>query len=122
MAKKLLLIEDMQGVRDSLKMILSLAGYDVDQAIDGEEGLNKAKSGQYDLIITDILLPKKDGSELIIEARQSGVNTPILAISAGGDGVSADEALSVAKEKANDILSKPFSKEDLLQKVSSMTA
>ncbi len=117
MSKKILLIEDMKGVRDSLEVILSIQGYDVEFANDGREGLDKAKASQYDLIITDILMPELDGTEVIIQLRASGNKTPVLAISAGGDGVSASQALTIAQEKADAVLEKPFSKEVLLDQI-----
>lgn len=117
MSKKILLIEDMKGVRESLEVILSIQGYQVDFANNGAEGLQKAKASKYDLIITDILMPELDGTEVIMQLHASGNKTPVLAISAGGDGVSAKQALTLAKEKASAILEKPFSKEDLLTKI-----
>lgn len=117
MSKKILLIEDMKGVRDSLEVILSIQGYTVEFANDGREGLDKAKASQYDLIITDILMPELDGTEVIIQLRASGNKTPVLAISAGGDGVSASQALTIAQEKADAVLEKPFSKEVLLDQI-----
>ena len=120
MAKKILLIEDMKGVRDSLEVILSIAGYSTDQAVNGTDGLQKAQAAQYDLIITDILMPELDGTELIMQLRAAGNQVPILAISAGGDGVSATQALALAQQKANAIMEKPFSKGDLLSQIESL--
>jgi DNA-binding response OmpR family regulator len=117
MSQKILLIEDMKGVRESLEVILSIQGYKVDFANNGTEGLHKAKASKYDLVITDILMPEMDGTEVIIQLRTSGNQVPILAISAGGDGVSAKQALTLAKEKASAILEKPFSKDELLKKI-----
>ena len=117
MSKKILLIEDMKGVRESLEVILSIQGYQIDFASNGSEGLQKAKSSSYHLIITDILMPELDGSEVIMQLQASGNKTPILAISAGGDGVSASQALTLAKEKANAVMEKPFSKEELLEQI-----
>jgi CheY-like chemotaxis protein len=122
MSKKILLIEDMKGVRESLEVILSIQGYQVDFANNGLEGLQKAKSSKYDLVITDILMPEMDGTEVIIQLRATGNQTPILAISAGGDGVSAKQALTLAKEKATAILEKPFSRDDFLAKIAELTA
>jgi len=97
MAKKILLIEDMKGVRESLEVILSLAGYDVHFASNGAEGLQKSKDAPYDLILTDILMPELDGTEVIFRL-----------------------CASFAKEKATDILEKPFSRDELLEKVNSL--
>ena len=120
MTKKILLIEDMKGVRDSLEMLLSSAGYDVQCAATGREGLDKAKSSRFDLIISDILMPDLDGTEVIIAIQASPSPPPILAISGGGQGTTADQALTLAQQKANAVLAKPFSKHDLLSKVSEL--
>ena len=117
MSKTILLIEDMKGIRESLEVILSIQGYKVDFANNGSEGLQKAQSSNYDLIITDILMPELDGTEVIMQLQASGNRTPVLAISAGGDGVSASQALTLAKEKASAVLEKPFSKEELLDQI-----
>lgn len=117
MSKKILLIEDMKGVRESLEVILSIAGYNVEFANNGIEGLKKAQAINYDLIITDILMPELDGTEVIMQLQASGSTTPILAISAGGDGVSASQALTLAKEKASAVMEKPFSKDELLKQI-----
>jgi CheY-like chemotaxis protein len=122
MSKKILLIEDMKGVRESLEVILSIQGYEVEFASNGTQGLQKAQSSKYDLVITDILMPELDGTEVIMSLRSSGSKVPILAISAGGDGVSAKQALTLAKEKATAILEKPFSKEDLLKAIKTLIA
>jgi len=116
-AKKILLIEDMKGIRDSLEMILSTGGYQLDFAANGADGLRKVGSSAYDLIVTDILMPEVDGTEVIIALRAAGNRMPILAISGGGAGVSADAALMVAKQKASAVLAKPFSKSELLDAV-----
>jgi DNA-binding response OmpR family regulator len=120
MSKKILLIEDMKGVRESLEVILSIQGYQVDFANNGKDGLQKIHSAKYDLVITDILMPELDGTEVIMSVRASGNKVPILAISAGGDGVSATQALTLAKEKASAVLEKPFSKEELLKAIKNL--
>ena len=117
MSNNILLIEDMKGVRDSLEMIVSAAGHNIDVSSNGRDGLQKALSKDYDLIMTDILMPELDGTEVIIQLQEAGKKTPVLAISAGGDGVSASQALTLAQEKADAILEKPFSKEELLEKI-----
>ena len=122
MSNKILLIEDMKGVRESLEVILSIAGYQVEFANNGAEGLDKAKSVSYDLIITDILMPELDGTEVIMQLREAQNQTPVLAISAGGDGVSASQALMIARENANGVLEKPFSKDELLGEVKRLVA
>lgn len=114
---KILLIEDMKGVRDSLEMILSLAEHRVDTAKDGAEGIQKMKTRPYDLIVTDILMPNVDGVEVLVAARSMPRKVPLIAISAGGNSVTAEQALSAAKDYADHILEKPFSRDELLNKV-----
>ena len=116
--KKILLIDDMQGIRDSLEVILAPT-YTLDIAKDAPEGLSKIAEGHYDLIITDIIMPGMDGNELMMQARKQ-TSTKILAISAGGNGISPDQALMLAKEQADAILEKPFSKNDLLDKIKTL--
>ena len=117
---KILLIEDMKGVRESLEVILQMAGHTLEVANDGAAGLQKIGAGSYDLIITDILMPEVDGTEVIIQSKQSNPSIPVLAISAGGNGVSADQALEIASQKANAVLVKPFSKDELLNQVNTL--
>ena len=117
---KILLIEDMQGVRDSLEVILSMAGYAVELANNGALGLEKLNNADYDLVITDILMPEVDGTEVIIQSKKLKPTMPVLAISAGGNGVSADQALAIASQKADAILEKPFSKDDFLGKINEL--
>ena len=116
--KTILLVEDMKGVRDSLEVILTQS-YALDCADSADAGLSLVKTKSYDLIITDIIMPGMDGNEFMIQLKKL-CNSPILAISAGGNGASPDQALMLAKQLAEDILEKPFSKETLLQKIESM--
>lgn len=118
---KLLLIEDMKGVRDSLRVILKLAGHQVEEAVNGKEGLKMMELTSYDLVITDILMPEKDGTEVIMESKKIRDTLPILAISAGGGDITADQALAIAAQKADAVLEKPFSKDQFLQKIAELT-
>lgn len=116
--RKILLIDDMKGIRDSLGVILS-SRYALDVAAHAQEGLEKLSSNAYDLVITDIIMPGMDGNELIIQLKKK-YSMPVLAISAGGNGASPDQALMLAKEKADAVLEKPFSKQELLDKIESL--
>lgn len=118
----ILLVEDMKGVRDSLDLILSSSGHNIELAENGKLGIEKIKDNTYDLIITDILMPEIDGAEVIIYAKQKDSKQKVLAISAGGNGISADQALELASQKADDILEKPFSKDDLIEKINALIA
>lgn len=114
---KILLIEDMKGVSDALNVVLSVAGHTIDVAFDGEEGIAKILRHTYDLVICDIVMPRKDGTSVIIESKTARPHLPILAISGGAGGVTAKQALLVAASKADRTLEKPFSREDLLSAI-----
>lgn len=120
---KILLIEDMKGVRDSLTMILERSDHTVIQAENGAAGLKLASGARFDLIITDILMPEVDGIEVIMKLKdQTPTNsTPILAISGGGASVSAENALTLARTFADEVLAKPFSRDDILSVVERLT-
>jgi len=118
---KILVIDDMHGVRHSVAAVLQLDGHEVTEAADGGEGIEILSDNEFDLLITDILMPEKDGSEVIMFVRErEGKKIPILAISGGGTMISADKALSVAKTHADSVLKKPFSREDLLEQVNNL--
>lgn len=114
---KILLIEDMEGVRTSIAMILTQAGHTVESCPDGSAGLQHAERNNYDLVISDILMPKIDGGEVIAALKSSKPATPIIAISGGGSGISVEDAFRIAREMADAVLPKPFSRNELLSAV-----
>jgi CheY-like chemotaxis protein len=110
-----LLIDDMKGVRHTVSALLKRAGHVVTEADDGGAGLQLLQSGQrYDLVITDMLMPKHDGMEVLLFLEQQPNRPRVLAISGGGSQVSADEAFLLARSKADATLAKPFDNADLL--------
>ena len=116
---RILLIDDMPDVRKSIRMVLKRAGHEIEEAENGREGIEKAKSGKFDLVITDMLMPEADGGEVVQAIRRQG-RTPVLAVSGGGMQVSPDGALELAEKTADATLKKPFSREDLLQAVNGL--
>lgn len=111
----ILLIEDMKGVRLALTAVLKHAGHSVTEADDGATGLEILRHGrQFDLVITDILMPTIDGIEVIMFLEAQANRPPIVAISGGGSQMPSDKALMLAKTKADAVLSKPFENADLL--------
>ena len=81
---KALVIDDHPSIVEMLSKSLSSEKFIVDKASDGDEGFQKAKSRAYDIILLDIMLPGKNGFEIISGLRALGINTPILVISARG--------------------------------------
>ena len=114
---KVLVIEDVVPTLSSIKLMLEQVDYEVTVAEDGEEGVKKYDAGEFDLVITDILMPKKDGFQTIRDIRRSGKRTPILAISGAGL-IGSMSYLSIAEEiGATRTLAKPFEKNEFLSAV-----
>jgi CheY-like chemotaxis protein len=114
----ILLIDDMKGVRRTVSALLTRAGHTVTEADDGGPGLELLRSGQrFDLVITDMVMPKHDGMEVLLFLEQQHNRPKILAISGGGSQISSDEAFLLARSKADAILAKPFDNADLLTAV-----
>ncbi len=102
---KILLIEDDAKIRAILKEILQEKNHEVEEAADGQEGLKKVEQGIYDLCICDIKMPKMDGLEVLEKAKEAGVATNFVVISAHGN---IDIAVEAVKKGAFDFLQKPF--------------
>ena len=111
---EILIIDDMAGVRRAVESMLRQAGHKVTSANDGAEGLALIQQRRFDLVIVDILMPKIDGAEVIFQLTSQPGHSPVIAISGGGAGVSAGEALRTAKLKADGFLEKPFDKEQFM--------
>ena len=114
MKKKILIIEDEKELISGLKLNLNFEGYDVIWALDGEEGLNKALKEAPDLILLDIMLPKKDGLEVCRDLRRQNVTIPIIMLTAKGEEVDKVVGLEIG---ADDYITKPFSVKELLARV-----
>jgi two-component system, OmpR family, alkaline phosphatase synthesis response regulator PhoP len=115
--KKILLIEDERGLLLTLSDRLRSEGYHVDTATDGLSGLEQAVTGQYDLIILDVVLPQKSGLDVCRDLRQKGFATPVLMLTARGQVV--DKVLGL-KIGADDYLTKPFDMMELLARTEAL--
>lgn len=114
---RVLLVDDEEGVRFSLGELLKTRGYDVDSAADGEEALEKARAEPPDIVVTDIVMPKTGGLEVLTELRTLCPGVPVIAISGGGR-ISAANYLEVASLfGAAEVLEKPFEFDTLLAAV-----
>jgi len=117
MAKRILLIDDDELVRATIQSILESAGYEVTQAADGVQGLEAYRASTPDLVITDILMPNKEGIETIRDLKRCNPAPRIIAIS-GGDRNGDAQFLQMAEKLGADrILPKPFRKAALLDLV-----
>jgi len=114
---RILLVEDDVKIAYFIIKGLRSAGYAVDHAPDGEEGLHLAITQPYDTAIIDIMLPKRDGLSLIEEMRARKVNTPVLILSARG---SVDDRVKGLETGGDDYLTKPFAFSELLARVQAL--
>lgn len=101
---KILIIDDEKAIRSTLKDILQYEKYEVDEAVDGAEGLKKFEGGGYDLVLCDIKMPKMDGVEVLAKMRETNSDIPVVMISGHGTIETAVEAI---KKGAFDFISKP---------------
>lgn len=113
----ILLVDDEERLINFLKRGLQEEGYSVDVALDGVEALEKIKKQNYDLIILDVMLPKKDGFALLQEIRSRNIFTPILMLSARG---AAEDRVKGLDLGADDYLPKPFYFDELVARIRSL--
>jgi len=114
MKEKILIIEDELDLVKGIKMNLVDEGYEVDYALNGKEGLERALKDKPDLILLDIMLPGIDGLEICKELRRNKVDIPILMLTAKGEEIDKVIGLEIG---ADDYISKPFSIRELLARI-----
>lgn len=114
---RVLLVEDDAKIASFVEKGLKAAGFAVDQADDGENGLHLALTEPYDAAIIDIMLPKLDGLSLIKKMRQENIQTPVIILSAKG---SVDDRVKGLHTGSDDYLTKPFAFSELLARVQAL--
>lgn len=114
MSQKVLVVDDEQSIVTLLKYNLETAGYIVEVAYDGEEALQKVESSQPDLIVLDVMLPKKDGIEVCKTIRSDKNLVPILMLTAKDDEFDRVLGLELG---ADDYMTKPFSPREVVARV-----
>lgn len=110
----ILVIEDEAKVASFLKKGLEQSGYEIDVAIDGEEGYEKVRNNNYDVVLLDLMLPKISGLDLIPKIRESRPGLPIIAVTAKGSVEDRVQGLTLG---CDDYLTKPFSFAELLARI-----
>lgn len=120
--QNILVIDDDKLMCLALAKILISAGYNVVQASDGEEGLKLYRTQDFDLVITDLIMPDKEGIQIIRELRKENSRIRIIAMSAGGRGGATDYLKWARLMGAKQCLSKPIKREDLLDAVQAVLA
>ena len=111
---RILLVEDEPGLQLTLSDRLRREGYVVETAGDGETGLDKAASGTFDLVLLDVMLPRKNGFDVLRDLRQRSVETPVIMLTARGQVVDTVVGLKLG---ADDYLAKPFEMMELLARI-----
>ncbi|MCS7074297.1 MAG: sigma-54 dependent transcriptional regulator, partial [Bacteroidia bacterium] len=101
---KILIVDDERSIRNILREILEIEGYSIEDAVDGEDGLQKIKKGNYDLVLCDVKMPKLDGVELLEKALEAKPETQFIMISGHAN---IDTAVDAVKKGAFDFIEKP---------------
>ncbi len=114
---RILVVEDDEVAADYVRKGLMEAGHVVDLATDGETGLEMAKSADYDALILDRMLPKRDGLSLLQDLRADNDTTPVLILSALGE---VDQKVEGLRAGGDDYLAKPYSFTELLARVEAL--
>jgi heavy metal response regulator len=114
---RILVVEDEKKVASFIKRGLEEENFAVDVAYDGDEGLYLAENNPYDVILMDLMLPKKDGLSVIRELREKDVSTPVLCLTAKD---SVEDIVSGLDSGSDDYLTKPFAFGELLARVKAL--
>ena len=114
MTAKILTVDDSASIRLTTRVTLSNAGYTVTEAVDGMDGLNKLKAGEFDLVVTDLNTPNMDGLTMIRELRKLPAHTgvPVIFLTTESDGEIKQQAKAAG---ATGWLTKPFDPESLVK-------
>ena len=114
MEEKILLVEDEEKLARMGELELRYEGYQVDKSFDGRSGLERALSGEYDLVLLDIMLPQLSGMEVLRRLRKEGVQLPVIMLTARDSVV---DKVSGLDSGADDYITKPFAIEELLARI-----
>jgi len=118
--KRILIIDDEESALDLLRRILEQEGYEVVAAKNGQEGLEIFRKQQFDLVVTDMVMPVKDGLKTILEMRQEDPTIPLIAISGGG-AIAKERYLNVAGYiEGVCTIPKPFTRVELIAGVNKL--
>src|SRR5215471_1155764 len=117
MSSRILLVEDEPGLRVTISDLLRGEGYSIETACDGDEGLAKAIVGAFDLLLLDVMLPKRSGYDVCRELRRQGADAAILMLTAKSQVVDRVVGLKLG---ADDYLAKPFDPAELVARVEAL--
>ena len=112
--QRILVVDDDEGIRNSLAAFLGRAGFEIQLARDGQEALERLERWPADLLVLDVLMPRLDGRELLRRLRQAGNWTPVILLTRVGE---ASERAMALEEGADDYLNKPFEAHELAARI-----
>ncbi len=115
---RILLAEDERSLSRAIVALLEKNNYSVDAVYDGEEALSYIEAGNYDAVILDVMMPRRDGISTLKAIRAKGLSIPVLILSAKAE---VDDKVLGLDSGANDYLTKPFSVKELLARIRAMT-
>ena len=115
---KILLAEDTADLNKVLCAVLTHEGYDVTPCFDGEQAIERINNDGFDCLVLDIMMPKKDGIEVLREARSKNIVTPVIMLTAKSE---IDDRVAGLDAGADDYLTKPFAMKELLARVRALT-
>jgi CheY-like chemotaxis protein len=110
MKRRILVVDDESQIRSMLRQALTRSGYDVDEAADGKQAIDMLRQGSYDVVIADILMPEKDGLEVIMYLQRESPLTKCVAISAPSNRVFLQSAQLLG---ATRVVEKPFTPSEI---------
>ena len=111
---RVLVVEDEPALAFSLKLDLETEGYHVETVSDGESAVRRAREGEFDLVLLDVMLPRKDGFEVARELRRAGINTYIIMLTAKSQEAERVLGLEIG---GDDYIAKPFSPRELRARI-----
>jgi two-component system alkaline phosphatase synthesis response regulator PhoP len=114
---RILVVDDEEHLAAGISENLQAEGYATDVAHDGEKGLVKIRSGDYDLVVLDVMMPKQNGLEVCETMRREGLQTPVMFLTVKSD---ADDRIRGLEAGGDDYLAKPFHLKELLLRVSAI--
>src|SRR5437764_148153 len=117
--QRILVVDDEVDIRESLELLLAAENYVVDLAESGTSGLQKFDSGNYDLVLLDLMMPDRSGMDVLADIRRRDTETPVFMLTAYG---SVEVAVRALKSGANDYFAKPWDNEKLLIEIDRMIA
>ena len=118
--KKILVIDDNASIVKAIKKILEQEGHDIVTAEDGANGISAMTRNNFDLIISDMIMPDKDGQDVGKYMREKDLDIPLLIITGGGTLLTKEMAADIAQSITPHILLKPFDSDSLLDKLNSI--